>query len=143
MRKYLEFIKYHKEIFSFALFVVTTLAILTITLILVRTNQDVRSRAATAPCSLTNPIIIDLIEQEFIEILNTHRQTLGAGPLRISENLTKLAQWQAEDMIENNYFNHIDSLGRNYEQRAQDCGINSGTISENLANGASSATAAF
>ena len=143
MHKYLEFIKHNKEIFSFALFVLTTLIILTITLILVRTNQDVRSRAATAPCSLTNPIIIDLTEQEFIEILNTHRQTLGAGPLRISENLTKLAQWQAEDMIENNYFNHIDSLGRNYEQRAQDCGINSGTISENLANGANSATAVF
>lgn len=143
MHKFKKLINKHKEIFSFAIFVTTTLAVLTITLILVRTNQDVRSSAATAPCSLTNPIIIDLTEQEFIEILNNHRQTLGAGPLRISENLTKLAQWQAEDMIENNYFNHIDSLGRNYQQRSKDCGVNSGTISENLANGANSATAAF
>jgi len=143
MHKYLEFIKHNKEIFSFALFVLTTLIILTITLILVRTNQDVRSRAATAPCSLTNPIIIDLTEQEFIEILNTHRQTLGAGPLRISENLTKLAQWQAEDMIENNYRGHVDSTGRSAEQRLIDCGINGSTAGENIVWSTTSAQDAF
>lgn len=143
MHKFKKLINKHKEIFSFAFFFITTLTILTITLILVRTNQDVRSRAASAPCTLSNPILIDSVEQEFIEILNNHRATLNAGPLRLSENLSRAAQWQAEDMIENNYFNHVDSLGRSYQQRSLDCGASAVTGSENLANGAVSAQAAF
>lgn len=143
MHKFKRLINKHKEIFYLTIFATTTIAILTITLILVRTNQDVRSRASSGTCTLDNEIIINSVEQEFMEILNNHRATLNAGPLRLSENLSRAAQWQAEDMIKNNYFDHVDSLGRSYNQRSLDCGVNMAMRSENLAGGAASAQAAF
>jgi len=143
MHKYLEFIKNNKEIFSFALFVVITLTILTITLILVRTNQDTRSRAASGTCTIDEPLIIDLVEQEFLRILNAHRVSINVGELRLSQTLSKAAQWQTEDMIANNYRGHVDSTGRSTQQRLIDCGINGSTGGENIVWSTSNAQNAF
>jgi hypothetical protein len=143
MHKYLEFIKHNKEISSFALFVVITLTILTITLILVRTNQDTRSRAASGTCTIDEPLIIDLVEQEFLRILNAHRVSINVGELRLSQTLSKAAQWQTEDMIANNYRGHVDSTGRLAEQRLIDCGINGITAGENIVWSTVSAQDAF
>lgn len=136
------FINHYKNTLYLSLFSFVILSVLTTTLVLVRTNQDTRSRAASSPCTLSNPILIDTTEQEYMRILNEHRESLGKGPLRLSEKLSRAAQWQAEDMVENNYFSHNDSLGRNFQQRISDCGINS-IASENIATSMSSARAAF
>lgn len=142
MKEFRKAVKEHKEIISFFVFVLISVSVLSITLVLVETNQDVRSRAASGTCTLDGQLIIDLEEQKFIEILNNHRATLGAGPLRLSEKLSKAAQWQGEDMIQNNYFSHTDSLGRSPQQRFPACGAIVASGSENIAN-ANSAQAAF
>lgn len=96
--------------------------ILTISVALLETAQDTRSRAADGPCTLSGVSTIDSEEARFMEILNEHRRSLGRSELRLSGILTKAAHWQAEDMAENNYHSHTDSLGRGAQERFAACG---------------------
>lgn len=143
MEKIKSKIIHYKRTILLALVSILSITSLSITLFLVQNNQDSRSRAAAGPCELSSPILIDATEKEFLDILNAHRESLGAGPLRLSEKLTRAAQWQAEDMVANNYLSHTDSLGRGYEERLASCGTANVMASENIANGALSAQGAF
>lgn len=143
MHKFKKFIKEQKEIFSFFVFVVIIISVLSITLALVKTNQDTRSRAASGTCTVDQTISLDAVEQEFLRILNAHRESIGKGPLRASNILTKAAQWQAEDMVENNYRSHTDSTGRSADRRIADCGAGSAAIGENIVWSTTSAQNAF
>ncbi len=143
MHKYKKIIATHKELTIFIVFVVTTLSILTITLVLVQSNQDTRSSAASGTCTADLPISLDIVEQEFLVILNNHRESLGRQRLRASETLTKAAQWQAEDMIEHGYRSHTDSTGRGAQQRLAECGIGGNSGGENIVWSTTSAQNAF
>gem|GEM_PF-3317458 len=117
---------------------------LSATLMLLRSNQDNRSRAASGPCTLSGVSEIDSEEARFMEILNAHRATLGLSQLRLSSILTKAAHWQAEDMAENGYHSHTDSLGRSTQTRFGACGvIQSATAGENIVWSTTSAQNAF
>lgn len=142
MDQFKQFIKHHKEVFPFTIFVVTTLIILIITITLTQSNQDTRSRAASGTCTVDEPLVLDSSEQEFLSILNAHRTSINKGELRASEKLTNAAQWQAEDMIENNYRSHTDSTGRSAQDRLVQCGI-AGGAGENIVWSTVSAQDAF
>lgn len=85
---------------------------------------------------------IDGEEQAFVNLLNNHRAANGLAPLTISANLTRSASWMAADMANGNYFGHTDSLGRNSQGRASDCGYPWG-VWENIYAGNGSGSAAF
>lgn len=133
----------HIELFAIIIFLIISVTILSITLFLINQNQDTRSRAASGTCTVDNAITLDTQEQEFLNILNNHRASIGRGPLRASLNLSKAAQWQTEDMIENNYRSHTDSLGRSAQQRLNQCGIGGSTGGENIVWARTSAQHAF
>lgn len=63
-------------------------------------------------------------EQNFLDLLNAYRasSTLHGGPLYPSKSLMKAAGWMGRDLATNNYFAHIDSLGRDPGLRDNDCG---------------------
>lgn len=86
----------------------------------------------------------DSEELAFLGLINDYRQQNGLGALTISTNLNRGSAWMAQDLADNNYFAHTDSLGRSPYSRAIDCGYPSGA-GENLAAGGawSSAAAAF
>jgi hypothetical protein len=71
-------------------------------------------------------------EQALIQQLNEYRAANGAGALTQSVVLTRAAHWMANDLANNAYFSHIDSLGRSGYQRSLDCGYPQGA-GENLA----------
>jgi uncharacterized protein YkwD len=83
-------------------------------------------------------------EMAFLGLINTYRGENGLTPLALSTNLNRGSAWMTEDLATNNYFGHIDSLGRSSYQRAIDCGYPSGA-GENLAAGTNwdTATAAM
>ncbi len=134
MTGFKKIIKKRIRIFLLLFFILITLIILSITLILVQTQKDTRSRAASGTCTVDSPIIVDLVEQEFLQILNDKREGMGRGKLRPSQTLTKAAQWQAEDLKQHNSFSHYDSLGRITQERFLACGISATTAGgENIA----------
>ncbi|MEO8538755.1 MAG: CAP domain-containing protein [bacterium] len=102
-------------------------------------GADKRAEAVTN-CSVTHDAN-DSEELAFLGSINTYRATNGLGALTLSTNLNRAAAWMAQDLADNNYFSHTDSLGRSPYSRAIDCGYPSGA-GENLAAGTNWATAA-
>jgi uncharacterized protein YkwD len=102
-----------------------------------------KGAAAITNCSVSHDGN-DSEELAFLGLINSYRQQNGLGSLTISTNLNRGAAWMAQDLADNNYFAHTDSLGRSPYARAIDCGYPSGA-GENLAAGGawSTAQAAF
>jgi uncharacterized protein YkwD len=85
-------------------------------------NQDTRSRAQLANCNPTIAEIgLDAKEQEMLQLINAYRQANGASPLQTNVSLNRMAAWMSKDMDRLKYLNHIDSVGRNPNQRASEC----------------------
>lgn len=92
----------------------------------------------------------DFIPQEqsikhdsFLSILNAYRAQNGAGPLQISQSLTRAAQWMSEDMSAKNYFDHTDSIGRLFNIRISSFGYRFPVVAENIAWGTDDAQTVF
>lgn len=77
---------------------------------------------------------LDDAEIEFLELLNEYRAENGRGPLTADAVLDTAADWHSNDMANNNYFSHFDSLGRSPTQRAASFGYPSG-VGENIGAG--------
>lgn len=89
--------------------------------------------------------IPDAEELSFCRQINTYRAQNGLGALKLSVSLTKAAKWHAGDMAKKDYFDHTDSLNRNFSSRFSAFGYGGSTRGENIAGGTatSTATAAF
>jgi len=80
---------------------------------------------------------MDATELELMAIVNAERTKVGATPLLSSQTLARAAAWMSQDIVDNNYFSHTDSLSRQFGKRLNDCGHSGGYIGENLAAGSS------
>lgn len=79
---------------------------------------------------------IDAEEQAMVNLINEYRAQNGLSQLKVSVVLTRSAEWMSADMIANNYFGHVDSLGRDPFARMSAFGYNYNTYrGENLAAG--------
>lgn len=88
---------------------------------------------------------IDDEEEELFGLINEHRQENGLTPLALSDTLNHAAAWKSQDMADNAYFAHDDTLiDRTFVERLRDCGYTSSTsLGENIAAGNSTAEATF
>jgi uncharacterized protein (TIGR03437 family) len=55
---------------------------------------------------------VDGEEELMIKFINEYRAQKGLSQLKPSISLTRAAEWMSLDMSAKNYFNHVDSLGR-------------------------------
>ncbi len=98
-------------------------------------GEEVR---AAGPCGTTHDAV-DSEEQEFLQVLQSWRATSGVSnePVQLSGALNKAAAWFAEWQIANGApGGHHDSSGRNWVQRAIDCGYTGQTSGgQNYASG--------
>lgn len=75
-------------------------------------------------------------DEELLALLNAERAEYGAGPLTVDPRLQAAAEWMAQDMADNGYVDHVDSLGRDLRARLSAVGFPADTWrSENLAFG--------
>lgn len=73
--------------------------------------------------------------QEVADIVNEERGKAGAAPLAVDESLCRLAQLKAEDMRDNDYFDHDSpTYGRSHEMMKQ-FGVSYRASGENIAMG--------
>lgn len=71
-------------------------------------------------------------ERAALELLNEDRHKAGLTALLPDEKLADLARSHAIDMLENDYFSHIDRKGKNPFERMRQGGIAYSAAGENL-----------
>ncbi len=87
---------------------------------------------------------LDGEETAVLNLINQYRVANGLGELSVNGTLGSAARWMGDDMANNNYFSHTDSLGRDPFVRLGDFGYTYNTWKgENLAAGVETAQAAF
>ncbi len=87
---------------------------------------------------------LDAEEQTMLRLINEYRAQGGLSQLKVSVALTNAAEWMSGDMASKNYFNHVDSQGRNPFTRMSAFGYNYSTSrGENLAAGYADAVRTF
>jgi uncharacterized protein YkwD len=87
---------------------------------------------------------LDADETSVLDLINGYRAANGLGSLSLNGTLNNAARWMSQDMANNNYFSHTDSLGRDPFVRLGDFGYTYNTWKgENLAAGIDSAQEAF
>lgn len=75
------------------------------------------------------------IAQEMLDQVNQQRRQAGLSELRLSQELTKVADIKAKDMRDNGYFSHTSpNYGTPFEMM-KEFGINYTTAGENIAKG--------
>jgi uncharacterized protein YkwD len=87
------------------------------------------------------PTVLNEQERKFATLVNDYRQQNNLPPLRVDLKLQSAARWHAEDMAAKNYFDHIDSQGRNYPRRFVEYGYTDTPVNENIAAGGDAQTA--
>lgn len=89
--------------------------------------------AAPGNCTVSgvNP---DAEELALIAAINSYRAQNGLGQLAFNATLERAARWMASDMVTKQGFSHVDSLGRAFWVRSEDCGYAS-PGGENIAAG--------
>lgn len=88
-------------------------------------QQQTISKAAGGDCTVSDADMQENPqEQEFLKLINDYRASNGAGPLTLSKELKKPAEWYSNEQAKN-YLDgtHNDALGRTPEQRYVDCGV--------------------
>lgn len=100
------------------------------------------SAAAPAAAARARPALHSE-ERALRSQINAYRLANGRAALRVSAPLTRAAKWLSRDMAAKDYFDHVDSRGRNFDQRIAAFGFRGPTTGENLAGGAPDAAATF
>ncbi len=80
-----------------------------------------RTSAAPNDCTV-NDRTLDSEELTLIAAVNNYRADHGLGQLVLNSALERTAAWMATDMTTKAGFAHVDSLGREFWTRDQDCG---------------------
>jgi uncharacterized protein YkwD len=87
--------------------------------------------------------VLDPQEQAMCRQINAYRAAKGLRALKISPKLTRAAQWMSRSMATHDYFDHVDSYGRDTTARIRSFGYRFTGTGENLAAGMSTARATF
>ena len=114
-------------------FAAVTLGVLGLALIAIGAGSTGPAVHALTNCD-TSTSSLDAEEQAFLTLINDYRADNGKGALVPSASLNRASAWLSQDMGEEGYFSHTDSLGRNPSTRAQNCGYPGGA-GENIAAG--------
>ena len=93
------------------------------------------------PLDKTFPIIMNSNETETFNLINQQRAAYGIAPLQIDSRLQLLARRKAEDMVANNYFDHLSPTYGSPFDMMSTAGIAYYTAGENIAGGASNTMA--
>jgi hypothetical protein len=83
--------------------------------------------------TLSNAGLDKIYSQSIFEATNRIRIENGIQPLNYNEKLSMAAKKHAEDMCNNNFFNHINKKGETPSQRALKEGYSSWYVGENIA----------
>ena len=74
-----------------------------------------------------------IITQKIFEKTNTIRTSRGLSELTQNDDMDQLAQLHSDNMVEHNFYSHVDHQGKSPSQRADDLNFEWRRIAENIA----------
>ncbi len=91
---------------------------------------------ATSGCdsSMTAPGVPTEVDA-FVELMNSHRVSVGCAPLVWSPEVADVALDHSEDMVARDFFDHTNPDGDSPWDRMTEAGISFSTAAENIAYG--------
>ena len=78
---------------------------------------------------------ISSIEKQVITLTNAQRAQYGLAPLTINWELSRMARYKSQDMVDHNYFDHNSPVYGSPFQMMKSFGISYSTAGENIAMG--------
>lgn len=93
------------------------------------------------PPDTDSPMEASELEARVAELVNEHRQSIGAEPLVWLNDLGDVARAHSQDMADRGFFSHTNPDGDDPFDRMSDAGISYGWAGENIAWGYTSAEA--
>ena len=85
---------------------------------------------------------LDAVHGAVLALVNAQRAIAGRDPLRLNGELTRSAQFHADDMAARDYFGHDTKDGPRWNRRIRRFGFGGGHIGENIARGPADAAEA-
>jgi uncharacterized protein YkwD len=82
-------------------------------------------------------------EQKILDLMNEKRSEAGIKPLTIDNVLVQVARYKSDDMIQNNFFDHINPDGTKWTNWLQAVGYKYTSAGENIAYNTSDAVELF
>ena len=74
-----------------------------------------------------------IIAQKILEKTNAIRTSRGLSELTQNDDMDQLAQLHSDNMVEHNFYSHVDHQGKSPSQRADDLNFEWRRIAENIA----------
>ena len=87
---------------------------------------------------LTIPTVdsgVTAYEQEVVRLVNTERAKYGLSPLTANWELSRVARYKSQDMVDNRYFSHTSPTYGSPAQMIRSFGLSFRTSGENIAYG--------
>lgn len=98
-----------------------------------QTKQQQSNSGQQKPATEQTNVSISQQEQQMVNLVNQERAKQGLQPLKVNQELVKVARVKAKDMIDKNYFSHQSpTYGSPFEMMSS-FGIKYNTAGENLA----------
>lgn len=129
-----------KSIFPLILFLISIIFIYFISLIFSLGNKTITMYPLIDSRKITKAVSVlgnntDLSSKSLIEQTNEFRASKNISPLGLSYQLNKSAELKCQDLVNNNYWAHLDKYGREPLYFAKFAGYNNAAFGENLAYG--------
>ena len=99
------------------------------------------TQAPPAPAPTTGPVDSEI--QSLVNMVNNHRASRGLSALVWDDRVAEVALAHSQDMVDRNYYSHINPEGQNAGARLREAGIDYTWWAENYCYGFSTASAAF
>ena len=97
-------------------------------------NDSIRTAADNAdPNSEIDSTLKQIITQKIFEKTNAIRTSRGLSELTQNDDMDQLAQLHSDNMVEHNFYDHVDHQGKSPSQRADDLNFEWRRIAENIA----------
>ena len=82
-------------------------------------------------------------ESQLIDLINAERVRLGLSPLTISPVLMQVAEAHSQDMVNRNFFDHVNPDGQDPSDRLDEAGYDWWACGENIGGGYTTPQAMF
>jgi uncharacterized YkwD family protein len=99
------------------------------------TQQQAPQQNAEKPAAEQNASAVSEFEKKVVELTNAERAKQGLAPLKLDEELSKVAKEKSKDMKANNYFSHNSPTYGSPFDMMKKFGIQYNTAGENIAQG--------
>lgn len=109
---------------------------------IITANPQIKDAAVILPgqkLNIPNSADVKIIENKVISLVNSERSKVGLQPLKTNWQVSRIARYKSQDMINKNYFSHTSPTYGSPFNMMESFGVKFSAAGENIAKGQRSA----